>query len=89
MTQKLLEKMGTTAAQVAETLRAAGIKGDHGCHSCPVYRYLKAKGGEGAIKAAYSYSWEDIDGFTHKYPNAVKGFISIFDNGGYNDLYYE
>jgi hypothetical protein len=81
---KLLESLGSTADEVAQSLRDKGIKGPR-CYMgyCPLAKLI---GGQVCIQGAY-IPCNNEEGF--ELPQACKDFIRKFDCGEYLDLHEE
>jgi hypothetical protein len=80
---ELLTRLGTTADEVAATLRDLGIRGQRfdGC-DCPVARYLADHGHEMAVGSVSAKSqWERV-----LLPHPVAHFAMAFDQGAYPEL---
>ena len=79
-----LEALGTTAAEVAESLRAMGVRGVRGnpC-TCPIARYLgpgwEVSGNEAAGVDVLHYRLVSL-------PSPVRAFLRGFDGGLYPEL---
>jgi hypothetical protein len=100
--KQLLHELGTTADEVAATLRAAGVKGSlTDCHDCPGARYIAVKARAlipaaelvtvtlTADRAVLGITREGTDYYrevTARTPGALEDFLDSFDSGGYNDL---
>jgi hypothetical protein len=84
---RLLAELGDTADEVADTLRAKGIKGrpKSGC-GCPVARLLEREG--------YTQPWVHGEIYVERddlelrvdFTEAIEQFIERFDDGVYLDL---
>jgi hypothetical protein len=77
---KLLESLGSTADEIAQSLRDKGIKGTR-CYMgyCPLAKLI---GGYVAIQGAYFGTEEGFE-----IPPACKDFVKRFDCGEYLDLH--
>jgi hypothetical protein len=99
--KSLLTGLGSTADEVAATLRAAGIKGYHtDCHDCPGARYIASKASElaradkvtvtlTAEQAVIGITRDDTDRYREvkaRTPGALEDFLDGFDSGEYDDL---
>lgn len=87
----LLNVLGNTADEVADSLRLRGIKGYKGdACQCPVANYLIAElgtyPGDLVTYDIVSYSTPDDSGFSFRTPEPVFQFILRFDTGVYPDL---
>jgi hypothetical protein len=85
-----LAALGETPEQVAETLKAQGIKGDrHSPHSCPIYHYLTGKGY--SVECLSQFGIYTISPYYGdiKMPKVVERFIVAFDQGKYPELIKE
>jgi hypothetical protein len=83
---RVLNDLGDTSAQVAQTLRTKGIKGRAvGGRSCPIFKYLKSFGYHGAGVTRDRVTDEKGNTLAGTTP-AVHNFISDFDQGLYPDL---
>jgi hypothetical protein len=98
----LLAGLGSTADEVAATLRAAGIKGSRTeCHDCPGARYIASKARElvpaadqvtvtlTADKAVIDITRPGTDDYREvraSTPGALEDFLDGFDSGDYDDL---
>lgn len=90
--EELLRSLGTTADEVADSLRARRMYGlrDEGC-DCPVANLLKAEIAEARTGTWGNWgneqTWLVTRDFIHTpegdlpTPGPVSGFISLFDNG--------
>jgi hypothetical protein len=94
-----LTELGSTADEVADTLRAAGIKGTSSAWKCPVAKWLQAKvtaaGGHSVSVGPTGASvWLDADRYAGQrvyvdtMPSPVRAFIRAFDReqASYADL---
>jgi hypothetical protein len=74
----LLEVLGDTEEQVAESLRRLGVTGQRGevC-GCPIFNYLKDAGIP--IAAVRDHAVYLLDGTRIELPTAVDEFIWFFD----------
>lgn len=88
MIAQLLAELGDTADDVADRLRALGIKGERGVgEHCPIANLLHSNGYEGAevdtdtIYPEGSFGDVEVDA-----PEPVEEFIRRFDDGVYLDL---
>lgn len=98
----LLERLGRTSDEVAQTLRAGGWRGiQEEPARCPVSVYLYANGIHGEVYPAiepdedsdgdnhYQPAHVDMDGTTVPLTDAVHEFVVRYDNGDYPDLVLE
>lgn len=100
--ESLLAGLGSTADEVAATLRAAGIKGfrTH-CHDCPGARYIASKARElipatdqvtvtlTADETVIAITRPGTDHYQEvktSTPAALEDFLDGFDAGEYDDL---
>lgn len=90
-----LVSLGTTKDEVADSLRAARIKGDREeCHSCPVAEWLKGRFNlpDRNIEPSVNSDWvslEDpslLEDISISSPVAVEEFVRAFDDRLYPDL---
>lgn len=89
--QQALHDMGSTAQEVADTLKQAGIKGRRqSCENCPIARYLDLLGYacpqvglESGINAGNRAIFRYID---EPHTEATEGFIRQFDKGEFPGL---
>lgn len=89
-----LQELGTSSAEVAQTLLAAGITGErHDCRACPVARWVALRVPE--VRDAFGRStWlvstesvAELDGLRVELPDPVARFITAFDqHNRYPDL---
>ncbi len=87
--ERLLLDLGSTADEVAETLRIAGIRGQRSRHyNCPVAKYLRVQTGtlyavssEAVLQLEYQKNAE-----VPMLPPAVRDFVCQFDAGAFDDL---
>jgi hypothetical protein len=100
--ENLLAGLGSTADEVAATLRTAGIKGVRtDVHDCPGARYIAAKARELVtpdcqvavtltheltVIAITAASPDDYQEVSASTPEAVEDFLGRFDDGQYGDL---
>lgn len=100
--KSLLAGLGSTADEIAATLRAAGIKGSRtDCHDCPGARYIASKAHERvpatdqvtvtltADKAVIGITRPGTDHYQEvkaSTPEALEDFLDGFDGGDYDDL---
>lgn len=83
--------MGDTVDKVANTIRAAGVKGipDNG-YSCPVARFLQLQGFT-QVTVALLINARDTDYSMYhiQYSESVRAFVASFDAKGFTDLIEE
>jgi hypothetical protein len=94
--QVLLGTLGTSPEQVAETLRAKGIKGQPmQAHSCPIAKWLSAETGAAVVTVdtgscgVYLGFGPGRESVQATPPGAVDQFIVQFDDREYPDLVAE
>jgi hypothetical protein len=84
-----LSWLGDTVEEIAEGLRARGIKGrlKEG-KQCVLARYLRIWWPGAETLVACGTSWVDEGSTPRKYlnPESVKAFENLFDNGAFPDL---
>jgi len=74
------------AREIANRLKAAGVKGGHRPDNCPVAHYLKQKTG---LKVSVGPGTVTNDWVTRVpiwTPSKVSVFIELYDNGYYREL---
>ena len=84
-----LNKLGTTASEVAHALHSSEIRGfRNSCWSCPIAEYLKS-----CRYSSVSVAIEDCSAITPDHistyvvtPTAIKDFMLAFDSGLYSHL---
>jgi hypothetical protein len=86
-----LDALGHTADEVADQLRAKGIKGerlDEG--ACPIANYLSGIDGVIDVDVIEKRTWIGVDHSPQMIevvnPDAITTFVSRFDRGVYLDL---
>lgn len=81
-----LEALGTTADEVADTLRAKGVRAVRGrlqCTSCPIAVYM----GGNTIVTPDESGWDPLGAAVRAdNPPAVSEFIRRYDAGDFPDL---
>lgn len=89
----LLVSLGSTADEIADKLRAAGIKGSHGMDCCPIANWLKREVGltdwdEIEVDALSVYLCRhEQESLVVNPPTPVVEFVCRFDDEGeYLDL---
>ena len=89
--QEALADLGSTADEVAASLRYRGIKGsiDDPC-GCPIANYIKSLGyGYASVGGGFAYAARDDIRLATEclpLPGPVQQFIRAFDNRAYPDL---
>lgn len=84
---RLLHALGTTADQVADRLRALGIKGKLDVAAgCPIANYLEVNSTPSSVDVEWFSLVGDPTETHHKMPPAAALFIRRFDDGVYLDL---
>lgn len=80
--------LGETPDAVADSLRKTGVRGYRGCcFSCPLARYLKARGfGFVTVGVNSVVCVVPKETTKHRLPAAVLEFVKRFDDGLYPDL---
>jgi hypothetical protein len=86
--KQLLEGLGSTSAEVAESLKLQGITGKRReCFSCPIAMFLIKNGADirrGAVGIESIMPSERYEEFDT--PPAISRFIRNFDDGQYPEL---
>ena len=82
----ILNKLGSNATEVAESLRKAKVRGYRSrCMACPIARLLnKNLDLENLIVGSHSIMWGEGHGINT--PGAIADFMNNFDLGWYEDL---
>lgn len=89
MIAELLAQLGSTAEQIAESLRKAGIRGrQRNTCNCPIANWMKTRPGIVAISTCRKRIMVIIeaDCIVEPTPPAVQDFITDFDGECYRDL---
>lgn len=80
----VLAELGDTAADVARTIRSAGVTGRQGSpNTCPVANYLSLRTGYRTVAGLSYASQPDTDQFAAELPLPVKQFVQVFDAFGW------
>lgn len=83
---ELLRALGSTADEVAETLRRGGYRGERQrCDVCPIAQYLGANDVDGpAVYPIVVFFGPECEAASN--PEGAYLFMRAFDEGGYPDL---
>jgi hypothetical protein len=84
----LLNQLGETPEEVAESLKAKGLKGKRKrAHCCPIYQYLTSHGLDVGVSPNEIVLYDiTTKGCDITAPLPIKQFIYDFDDGKYPNL---
>lgn len=84
----LLEGLGETADEVANSLRAAKVRGHRGtCGSCPIARHLHQQGVDSpSVLTLHVWVNRNSRSMRITLPQPVCDFVRRFDAGDFEDL---
>lgn len=84
-TLKLLADLGTTAEQIAASLKEMGVTGDHRSGSCPVANFLNRQGDDKTYSVGMAVIYPGAEVYISS-PEPIRQFVWEFDGGKYPDL---